>query len=725
MTTPDLVVTFYDHEQPVATAGVYTVRLEQTLVHGGSAVDASDRLPTAEQAFEIRAARFVLDPATIAFTYPAPGSTGDYTTTLAHVTLTRSVLPWERELQVRNADGRPPWLALLVFGEDELDDDPGATGDSVTRTVAELASPGGTVLGPALGDLTSEVRASSCQTLDVPAPVFTAVVPREGELRHLTHVRYVRTAPQRNRDGEKFTEGEYAIVAANRFPRADGSYVAHLVSLEGFAGHLDELDARYTHVRLCSLHRWSFTTSTKDAFDAGALLTALAAPGRDDGEKLALRLPPAKAGSSNPSDAEKSARRRLELGYVPVRYRLPSGETSFAWYRGPCTPVKAPVVPVVGGDEPHTTADHALIYEAAHGVFDVSYAAAWTLGRTLALRDPEYTEEISRARRELGNLAVRMMAMAEDPSLAAHEPSGRYAIQELAAAGFGESLAAALAHPDGPAEPSADAPASPAQGEPAPLTHAQRIDTLATPRAAAILAQAATDRAGSMPQWLDQLALLREIPYNYLVPHPDMLPPETLRMFRIDPAWIAALVAGASDVAVSTTVDAATADALHAATTGTGKDPVAGVLIRSQLVPAWPEFDLVGYLNGRQVEELRRDRPAPDTLLVLFDAVPDELLIREPGQGIHFGLDSDATRNDLISLRHLDGANVGAPKHKLFPDTGGLFSTYLRPTHDVLDLTKLLPDLAAELDKPHLQPAQFALQLLNAPVQQTFTEGTA
>ncbi|MFD4948950.1 hypothetical protein ACFVYE_42420 [Streptomyces sp. NPDC058239] len=28
-----------------------------------------------------------------------------------------------------------------------------------------------------------------------------------------------------------------------------------------------------------------------------------------------------------------------------------------------------------------TGADHALIYEAEHGLFDVSYASAWTLGR--------------------------------------------------------------------------------------------------------------------------------------------------------------------------------------------------------------------------------------------------------------------------------------------------------------------------------------------------------
>ncbi|MFF2963996.1 hypothetical protein ACFVT1_35010 [Streptomyces sp. NPDC057963] len=33
----------------------------------------------------------------------------------------------------------------------------------------------------------------------------------------------------------------------------------------------------------------------------------------------------------------------------------------------------------------------------------------------------------------------------------------------------------------------------------------------------------------------------------------------------------------------------------------------------------------------------RRMHSAPDVLLVLFDDVPDNIAIREPGQGIHFG----------------------------------------------------------------------------------------
>jgi hypothetical protein len=709
---PELAVTFYDHEQPIATAGVYTVELEQSLVHEGADVDAGDKLPKAQQRFEIRAARFVLDPASISFTYPPPGTMGDYSRTLAHVTLARPVLPWERRLEVRALadDVRPPWLALLVFGEDELDDDPTAVGESVTRTVEQLvARDDPTVLGPALGTLDAGVAASTCQTVDVPVAVFTGLVPRETELRHLAHVRYVKTAPQTRVDGEKFTEGEYAIVAANRFPRGDGGYVAHLVSLEGFAGRLgpDQIEAQYRHIRLCSLHRWSFRTDTVDAFDAAQLLAGLAAPGRTDGEKLALRLP-AGPGSEDPSAAERSARERLELGYAPVKYRLPSGETSFAWYRGPCVPVQAPEVPVVGGAQPRTTADHALIYEPEHGVFDVSYAAAWTLGRALGLRDPEYAEDVTRARRELGNVATRMMAMAELPWLSGHaaqEPGERYAVTQLAG----------LVHGRIP---------PPVTDVRRHLSLADQIRFVAARSAVTALTHAAAARAGSMPTWLEQLALLREVPFSYLVPHPEMLPPESLRMFRIDAAWIAALVSGARDVAAFTSVDAATAGALRAATVGAGKDPAAGVLIRSRLVPAWPEFDLIAYAaSGTQIEELRRSLLAPDTLLILFEAVPGEVVIREPGQGIHFGLDTHGTRRDVIALRKLDQPGIGDPTHEHFPATGGVFGSYLRPDSDVLDLARLVAHLGTKLGKPQLSPAQFALQLVNAPVSQTFNPG--
>jgi hypothetical protein len=144
------------------------------------------------------------------------------------------------------------------------------------------------------------------------------------------------------------------------------------------------------------------------------------------------------------------------------------------------------------------------------------------------------------------------------------------------------------------------------------------------------------------------------------------------------------------------------------------------------LVRAWPVFDLIATAGATEVHELRRDSLAPDLLLCLFDAVPDEIVIREPGQGIHFGILSAGDDRDVISLRDLaPGDHLGFPLGRDFPAEGSLFPRYLRAgadgTPDVLDLGAtggLVAGLAAEFGLDGLTPGQFALQLVDAPVEQ-------
>ena len=150
--------------------------------------------------------------------------------------------------------------------------------------------------------------------------------------------------------------------------------------------------------------------------------------------------------------------------------------------------------------------------------------------------------------------------------------------------------------------------------------------------------------------------------------------------------------------------------------------------MNSELVRAWPVFEILATTaDGEPVKELRRDHLAPDVLLVLWDAVPDQIAIREPGQGIHFGINSEKR----ISLRHLTGSRVGYPTDTEFPDPGvpgsGTVLDYLRPGQgdalpDVLDLSGsggLLRALSAAcLPSGELSPGQFALELVNAPLEQ-------
>ncbi|MGW1788837.1 hypothetical protein ACWCO0_11445 [Streptomyces tubercidicus] len=752
--TEDLRVAFHDYRRPMATAGVYTLTVQHQLDGHDRLRDAS--LPATTQRFEIRAVRFVLDPSSVHAHYPAEGASGDFSRTLAHITLNRSILPWERLLKARAlheqtpaaaVPQQAPWLALMVFRAGELPDDPEGLGRTTTRTVAELRNSGDGILGPDLGPIDDGVAASRCQSIDVPAELFTALVPREEELHYLAHVRDVATRPQVRADGERLTEGQYAVLAANRLPSQTGAHTAHLVSLEGFHGRLapGQLPENVRSVRLCVLHSWTFTHDPAGTRDPAALLDNLMAPGRPPGarENLALRLrPDNQVAARSTTDAEQYTRRRLELGYAPLPYRLLSGETTYGWYRGPFVPVIAPATRDFARDTPKTTADHALIYEPEHGLFDVSYAAAWTLGRTLALSDPDYSEEMTRARRELANTAATQMALAADPALAAADPgdlNGR-TMKELAAPGFATRLLDALARPLTPHEQTA-APARRAR-----LTQSAARAALAAPSRVAALEAVAERHARTLPAWLDELALLRRVPFTYLVPHPAMLPPESIRFFRVDPHWIEALLAGARDVGVHTSLDAEVDTALTAGIdrrrAGLSR-PEAGLLIRSELVTAWPVFDILATATGESVGELRRDHLAPDTLLLLLDALPDEVVIREPGQGIHFGIDGNKTddgeeRDDnedisFLSLRqHRTGADpgLGYSLGRDYPADKKLLTRHLRSPDgdgpDVLALRGdrgLVPALAAALDPDlrDLAPGEFALQLVNAPIEQRLT----
>lgn len=743
-TQPELDVTFIDHLRPRATAAKYHVETSHVLTYSGP--DAPGVLETATKSFEVRAPQFVLDESSVHAIYPARGADGDFAAVLPHITLSRAVLPWERETEWSRDTRRSPWMALMVFKAGELPDDPEALGLTVERVVADLCDPPEPVAGPDIVNLPDSALAGKCQTIDVPVEVFLGVLPREDELYYLAHVRDV-TPRKTLADGEVLVEGKFSVVTANRFPRATGDYAVHLVSLEGFKDWLHGTAPRKCdRVRLAALWSWSFRNDEAAAFDASGILANLIKPGIEgsepDPEKLALRLAPQTATPSSRSDAEQHAVDRLDLGYAPVPYRMLSGEQTYAWYRGPGTPLTAQPVPLADTDpdgEGHTTADHALIYDEHHGLFDVSYAAAWTLGRTIGIADPDYAGDTVKARRSLANTAVSMMAMSANPSRFAGRSAedvgptgsrGLGALRAIAQDRGGRRLVEALAAPQVLDDP---APRVTAQR----MRHAEARATLAQTRGQTILREAADVLTGSAPTLVDRLALLHGVPFSYLVPDPRMLPEESLRMFRIDPNWIDALISGVCDVGLSTSLDLQLAPVLSAAVRGrsTGSKPEAGLLIYSEIVVAWPDIVVLAELDESPVRVLRRDRLARDVLLVLFDKVPDEVVLREPGQGIHFGLDD----GDVLNLRELSkngpvplGATIEPPRWFPGPPgsgAGSVVSNHLRPAWDggdpdvlaLLGDRGMVPALSGQFRAPDLTPSQVAVQMINAPLELRLT----
>jgi hypothetical protein len=79
-----------------------------------------------QQLFEVHGLRFSLPPGVIHQTYPPQGH-GDHSEVLPHIVFNDAHFPWERDISAaENSFSKPPprnltpWLAVLVFTEDEL-----------------------------------------------------------------------------------------------------------------------------------------------------------------------------------------------------------------------------------------------------------------------------------------------------------------------------------------------------------------------------------------------------------------------------------------------------------------------------------------------------------------------------------------------------------------------------------------------------------------------------
>lgn len=372
------------------------------------------------QQFEIRAPQFQIDSAFIHTVHPPAGAAGDFADQLAHITLRHHVLPWERALEADDTT-RTPWVALLLLDASDITEADGVSATSTGKVESLLTSTDPQLLLPAL-DVTSlpaDVRASTCEVVDVPAPVFTVLAPRREELRYLAHVRHPHDASGQT---------DVSVVCTNRFPQDASTYTACLVSLEGHAGHLPPavLDPA-RRVRLVVLHSWSFASRP---VEGGNFATVVA--------NLAASAGPLRPHVHWPRTGNTAAvaRERVNAGFVPCTFQLSSGERTTAWYRGPLTAEPAQQVPPA--DRRFTHADEALIYLKDQGMFDISYATAFTGGVLYALAHAELSAVTLAARGHARNLALRLHTLAADGPHRA--PGSTAALQLGAARGLREAL---------------------------------------------------------------------------------------------------------------------------------------------------------------------------------------------------------------------------------------------------------------------------------------------
>lgn len=429
-------VTVAQHHLPGLEAGEYQMTVKQEV----AAVSKTGGKPAQETfesraVFAVRGERFRLPPADLHSVFPPENTEGEFSHVLPHAVFCRRTLPWERspseeDLRLNPQDDIPSWVALLLFDETDTAAFPAFDLKPKAATIASFFPGAGlgkgisyfndVPAGHTAADLLEpgECVDEPCLILDVPLELFRAVAPSLEDLKLLAHSRTVSmenqeqslgdlSATQKDTLADLTPEDDFSVVFCNRLPAPGHRAAVHMVSLEGLADHLpgSALSAQPTQdgqfLRLAVLKSWSFAAANEG--EKNMFVETLKGLNADNGPNT-LRLPIKQTSAED--SAARTVSKALSLGYTALDHELRGGGRTVSWYRGPLLPS-----PKTGRvlEGPITSPDAAYRYDPDTGLLDVSYAAAWQIGRLMALQDKAFSTALYAWKRKNENaLAARI-----------------------------------------------------------------------------------------------------------------------------------------------------------------------------------------------------------------------------------------------------------------------------------------------------------------------------
>lgn len=399
-------VEFIQFHRPPIESGLYYIKLEQTIATTNTH-KISHTTFSKELAFAVTGERFsYLTQQDVCAVFPPPGSLGDHFNVLPHITLNRSTLPWERSPDGANLE--LPWLILLLLRDSDFANQADKPQPQVI-TLQELQNTSGYAAKFPNFELEPGQHESDRVTvIDIKKSLLQQILPSKSDLAYLAHVRQPKDAE------DKPVGGELATVICNRLPQMGGISTAYLVSIED--RYLsDSNDFNYQGasdndlIRLVCLQNWCFACiDEKQSFTQ--LLWNLCDKS-DSGSNSKTNPNPELYTLKLPNSGNVNADSYLSMSYVPLSHQLREGDKTVSWYRGPFSPGE----PTDSLNLPIRTADELLRYDSSTGMFDISYAAAWELGRLLTLQNKsisialynwkrEYAQNIKQLEQEVEHL---------------------------------------------------------------------------------------------------------------------------------------------------------------------------------------------------------------------------------------------------------------------------------------------------------------------------------
>ena len=621
-------IKFQQYHQPTLAPGDYTITVTQSV----SITDHTAPIPkfTDTKSFTVSGERFELNPTTVEGVFPPDGNLGDHSNVLPHIVLNRSTLPWERAGEADAIPGQlsnVPWLALLLFDENQK------PAPHTMKAGDLLKPPPGAPKFPKITLGTTQDPEDVLTVIDVPSSLLRKIMPAAAELTLLAHVRFGTAT-----DGKSAGE-EFAIVIGNRLPQSGTTSTAHLVSVEG---RFEKVAGKYEFnyqgatgdrlIRLVSLKSWSFACESHEK-DFKQLLLGL------NTKPSTLRLP---------GDAE--AQRLFSKGYVVVPHYFREGDESASWFRGPLQPGenKSPKI-----DLPAHSADELVRYDRALSMFDVSYAAAWQLGRLLALQDKDFSTSLYQWKRQHAQRLAQKQQRKDKRFL--HLP---------------------------------------------------------------FLRETPADLPEDISKWFENLRKFEGVPFNYLVPDERMLPPESIRFFQVDHAWVDCLADGAFSIGRVASSHHKAEKLLGAKSPATANDgPRTGFLLRSEIVSGWPGLVVDGFSDrdGKaSLSRVRVEQLGAGVLLCIFAGVVARVDIHQKAEMLHFGFHKNAQGKFFKKLRDSEGRELpdtdsegkDLPNNKVVLDQTHWSSESLH----TLDIVALASSISGKLP-PTSPPSSFTSAL--------------
>ncbi|KAF8806755.1 hypothetical protein BYT27DRAFT_7338779 [Phlegmacium glaucopus] len=726
----------YSFYSPGLATGMYNINAKQEINASGE----KKTITAPMQSFFVTAPRFSIDSNLIHSTFPLPGVSA-HPNILPHIVFNDPHLPWQTAIgTIDDSDiMRIPWLAVIAFEQSELhmtaDDTvfPQGFGSdskqsftmSSRMTLATLTRSGLHCIVPNLDQAFAEDPSLPNTKVDVIFPkkdLFLALFSVSASspsidldrYKYLAHARQVNTTHMT--DSGVIDEGTFSIVFSHRTgphfgsdasPTTPKPCVVHLVSLDAVNSvPKSSLTSGYTRAALVSLFSWTYDCLPPETLNFEDVMRKVGKNCKAFGTPKAIR--------HRVVEVPVLVRKRIHDGYTLLRYRVQTGEETVALMRGPLTPCIGPDTPWL--DVHSNTGEDLQIIDKNLGLIDISYSAAWQLGKSLAIADQAFCAALLRIRSDVYNYSNEQAKQEKLSSVFEAATSDRVikslptTLLNLTEVASNEPTALRWArtslihsrykhlgrHHD----------SKPDKAKRFQRHLAERVHFIASATDGTSYTEFndpnSTDWSLVL-DWLMDKIYLDGIPPYYLIPDPTWLPSECIRFFHVDRKWLNALVDGALSIANHLDKDDRSREAIkkqlqnylslniHPNLKHPPQTPVYGFFLRSVAVDVFPDLVVRAKWDASnpKAEVLRQENIRKDVMFCLLDRTPnsaelDQLTISQPPHQQCFAFGHDGTFTDKsfeLVLRKVYGVHTEKSMEEIRPST-----SYVRDDNGVCDI---------------------------------------